>query len=117
MCEYCMPISAYDKAYLEREKINYMSFHAWLRKLSGDRKERDVVLDRPNFRVLTPCPSGHAPWPASMCAKCQPNSVTLQSQVKFSCGYPAFLCHGNQHAAALHRSTGTWTTWSSQVRS
>lgn len=59
-----------------------MSFHAYLRKLNAGSKTKDLpTLDEPSFIVRPDCDTGHAPYPQSMCAKCQPSALVLQSQV------------------------------------
>ncbi|KAG0344812.1 nuclear protein localization protein 4 [Podila humilis] len=86
MCDYCMPLEPFDAAYLEEHKIKSMSFHAYLRKLGAHDKKQGTnyttlpSLEEPSYKVKTNCSSGHPPWPASICTKCQPSAITLQRQ-------------------------------------
>lgn len=87
MCEYCLPLQPYDKTYLEENKIKHMSFHSYLREIVENNKVPVAYdplfippLDIPNYKVLDPCPSGHEPYPISICSKCQPSAITLQTQ-------------------------------------
>ncbi|KAF9160319.1 nuclear protein localization protein 4 [Actinomortierella ambigua] len=86
MCDYCMPLEPYDAKYQDENKIKSMSFHAYLRKLGAHTKKSGTAyttlpaLEEPSFKVKTDCSSGHPAWPASICTKCQPSAITLQSQ-------------------------------------
>ncbi|KAF9362387.1 nuclear protein localization protein 4 [Mortierella sp. NVP85] len=86
MCDYCMPLEPFDPAYLEEHKIKSMSFHSYLKKLGAQDKRQGTSyialpsLEEPSFKVKTNCSSGHPPWPASICTKCQPSAITLQRQ-------------------------------------
>ena len=76
----------YDQNYMEKNKIKHMSFHAHLRKLNAANRNaaKNVnalpPLDEPSFAVKKNCDAGHAPYPQSMCAKCQPSAIVLQQQ-------------------------------------
>lgn len=83
------PVQPYDATYHSDHKIKHLSFPAYLRKLTGSISASKATtsssaippLSPPDFRVSSPCPSGsHAPWPQSICSKCQPSAITLQSQ-------------------------------------
>ncbi|KAJ3217407.1 nuclear protein localization protein 4 [Dinochytrium kinnereticum] len=88
MCDYCMPLEPYDATYLETNKIKHMSYHAYLRQVTtlsktGNPNSSNFIppLDEPSFKVLVPCPSKtHNPFPLGICTKCQPSSITLQTQ-------------------------------------
>lgn len=85
MCDYCMPLEPYDAAYHKEHNIKYLSYHAYLSKLTpkSSASSSSVLppLNPTSYKVKVPCPSGgHPPWPAGICTACQPSTITLQSQ-------------------------------------
>ncbi|RKP25633.1 putative endoplasmic reticulum and nuclear membrane proteinc Npl4 [Syncephalis pseudoplumigaleata] len=92
VCTYCMPLEPYDEKYRESKNIKHLSFHAYLKKLKAAANQASAKqfskwhgiharpLTMPDYRVKPNCPNGHAPWPKSICSRCQPNAVTLKRQ-------------------------------------
>ncbi|KAF7233552.1 hypothetical protein EG68_10514 [Paragonimus skrjabini miyazakii] len=81
-CIHCAPLEPYDEAYLEHldPPVKFMSFHAYLRKLSGGHgKGKFVTLENLSCRVRSGC-HDHSPWPDGICTKCQPSPITLEIQ-------------------------------------
>ncbi|XP_032178014.1 nuclear protein localization protein 4 homolog isoform X2 [Mustela erminea] len=57
-----------------------MSFHAYIRKLTGGAdKGKFVALENISCKIKSGC-EGHLPWPNGICTKCQPSAITLNRQ-------------------------------------
>ncbi|KAK7205621.1 protein NPL4 [Myxozyma melibiosi] len=90
MCDYCMPLEPFDPEYLKAQGIKFASFHSHIKKLNSTGSNANAntsaassfvpPLSEFDFKVKAKCPSGHAPWPAGICSKCQPSAITLQAQ-------------------------------------
>ncbi|KAL9715822.1 nuclear protein localization protein 4 [Leucoagaricus gongylophorus] len=85
MCDYCMPLEPYDAAYHKENNIKYLSYHAYLRKITPNQTVSAQSFLPPlnplSYKVKVPCPTGNHPsWPAGICTGCQPSTITLQSQ-------------------------------------
>ncbi|BET02731.1 Nuclear protein localization [Nesidiocoris tenuis] len=79
-CIHCSPLEPYDEAYLREQNIKHLSFHSYLRKLTGGMdKGKFVALENTSCRIKPGC-KDHPPWPKGICSKCQPSAVTLNRQ-------------------------------------
>jgi len=80
-CLYCAPLEPYDSAYLKENGIKHMSFHSYLKKLSGGvDKGKFAAFDDISLRIKPGCTNGCKPWPEGICSKCQPSALTLNPQ-------------------------------------
>ncbi|XP_037093892.1 nuclear protein localization protein 4 homolog [Pollicipes pollicipes] len=79
-CIHCSPLEPYDATYLKDNNIKHMSFHSYLRKLTGGvDKGKFAALDDLSCKIKPGC-TDHPPWPKGICSKCQPSAVTLNRQ-------------------------------------
>lgn len=79
-CVHCIPFEPYDEEYLRSQNIKHMSFHSYLRKLTGGvDKGKFAALENISCKIKPGCKE-HAPWPQGICTKCQPNAITLNRQ-------------------------------------
>uniref|UniRef100_A0A2R5LLL1 Nuclear protein localization protein 4 homolog n=1 Tax=Ornithodoros turicata TaxID=34597 RepID=A0A2R5LLL1_9ACAR len=80
-CVHCVPIEPFNESYLKEHNIKHLSFHSYLRKLTGGPdKGKFAALENISCKIRSGC-QGHAPWPQGICTKCQPNALTLNRQV------------------------------------
>ena len=77
-CIYCAPKEPYDTEYLKENGIKFMSFHAYLRKLTRE-KTKFASIDDINMKIKPGCAKG-CKWPKSICSACQPPALTLKRQ-------------------------------------
>ncbi|XP_014262151.1 nuclear protein localization protein 4 homolog isoform X2 [Cimex lectularius] len=80
-CVHCSSLEPYDEEYLKEHNIKHMSFHSYLRKLTGGvDRGKFLALENTTCRIKPGCKE-HQPWPKGICSKCQPSAVTLNRQV------------------------------------
>jgi len=80
-CVHCIPYDPFDEEYLKSQKIKFMSFHSYLRKLSaGVSKGKFTPLRNICCKVVHTSRCSHQPYPAGICSMCQPSAVTLNRQ-------------------------------------
>uniref|UniRef100_A0A0A9WVS7 Nuclear protein localization protein 4 n=1 Tax=Lygus hesperus TaxID=30085 RepID=A0A0A9WVS7_LYGHE len=79
-CIHCSPLEPYDEAYLREHNVKHLSFHSYLRKLTGGvDRGKFVALENTSCRIKPGC-KDHPPWPKGICSKCQPSAITLNRQ-------------------------------------
>nr|CAG4643945.1 EOG090X05T8 [Lepidurus arcticus] len=79
-CIHCLPLEPYDEEYLKEQNIKHMSFHTFLRKVTGGLdKGKFSPLENISCKIKSGC-GGHPPWPQAICSKCQPKAITLNRQ-------------------------------------
>uniref|UniRef100_A0A4W4DRQ4 Nuclear protein localization protein 4 homolog n=1 Tax=Electrophorus electricus TaxID=8005 RepID=A0A4W4DRQ4_ELEEL len=81
-CVHCVPLEPFDEDYLNHldPPVKHMSFHAYIRKLTGGAdKGKFVALENISCKIKSGC-EGHLPWPEGICTKCQPSAITLNRQ-------------------------------------
>ncbi|XP_063077857.1 nuclear protein localization protein 4 homolog [Engraulis encrasicolus] len=81
-CVHCVPLEPFDEDYLNHldPPVKHMSFHAYIRKLTGGAdKGKFVALENISCKIKSGC-EGHPPWPDGICTKCQPSALTLNRQ-------------------------------------
>ncbi|GIY88695.1 nuclear protein localization protein 4 homolog [Caerostris extrusa] len=85
-CVHCIPMEPYNEAYLQEQNIKHMSFHSYLRKLTGgiDKiyiyyRGKFAALENISCKIKDGCKE-HLPWPQGICTKCQPSALTLNRQ-------------------------------------
>jgi len=80
-CVHCIPYDPFDEEYLKEKGIKFMSFHSYLRKLSGGlSKGKFAPLRNMTCKVVHSSRCEHQPYPQGICGKCQPSAVTLKKQ-------------------------------------
>jgi len=80
-CVHCIPYEPFDEEYLKEQKIKFMSFHSYIRKLSGGvSKGKFAPLQNLSCKIQHSSRCEHLPYPQGICSKCQPSAVTLNRQ-------------------------------------
>eukprot|EP00092_Neocalanus_flemingeri_P040162 GFUD01043747.1.p1 GENE.GFUD01043747.1~~GFUD01043747.1.p1 ORF type:complete len:562 (+),score=130.40 GFUD01043747.1:53-1738(+) len=80
-CVHCIPYDPFDEEYLREQKIKFMSFHSYIRKLSGGlSKGKFAPLKNISCKVEISSRCEHPPYPQGICSKCQPSAITLNRQ-------------------------------------
>jgi len=80
-CVHCISIDPFDEAYLKEKQIKFLSFHSYLRKISGGvSKGKFTPLKNLSMKVNHTSRCSHEPYPKGICSKCQPSAVTLNRQ-------------------------------------
>jgi len=80
-CVHCIPYEPFDEEYLKAQKIKFLSFHSYLRKLSGGlSKGKFAPLRNISCKVIHNSRCEHQPYPQGICSKCQPSAITLNRQ-------------------------------------
>ncbi|XP_023328940.1 nuclear protein localization protein 4 homolog isoform X2 [Eurytemora carolleeae] len=80
-CVHCIPLDPFDESYLKEKQIKFMSFHSYLRKISGGvSKGKFAPLRNLSCKVEHTSRCSHQPYPQGICSKCQPSAVTLNRQ-------------------------------------
>ncbi|XP_058477209.1 nuclear protein localization protein 4 homolog isoform X2 [Solea solea] len=81
-CVHCVPLEPFDEDYLNHldPPVKHMSFHAYLRKLTGGSdKGKFAALENISCKIKSGC-DVHPPWPEGICTKCQPSAIILNRQ-------------------------------------
>jgi len=80
-CVHCIPYDPFDEGYLKEKNIKFMSFHSYLKKLSGGlSKGKFAPLQNISCKVIHSSRCEHPPYPQGICSKCQPSAITLNRQ-------------------------------------
>jgi nuclear protein localization family protein 4 len=80
-CVHCIPLDPFDESYLKEKQIKFLSFHSYLRKISGGvSKGKFTPLKNLSCKVIHTSRCSHEPYPRGICSKCQPSAVTLNRQ-------------------------------------
>eukprot|EP00088_Acartia_fossae_P063843 TRINITY_DN7822_c0_g1_i1.p1 TRINITY_DN7822_c0_g1~~TRINITY_DN7822_c0_g1_i1.p1 ORF type:complete len:587 (-),score=98.42 TRINITY_DN7822_c0_g1_i1:374-2134(-) len=81
-CVHCIPLDPFDESYLKEKQIKFLSFHSYLRKISGGMSKgkftplKNLCMKvKPTSRCSYACTQGQG-----ICSKCLPSAVTLGRQ-------------------------------------
>ena len=108
-CVNCLPIEPYDPALLAEHNIKHLSFHAYMRKLSGGfDKGKYANLEDVTCRLKSGCVR-HPPWPKGICSACQPKAMTLNRQPYRHVDHIVF-----ENASIVERFLNFWRTTGNQ---